>query len=69
MTAMKKAIADLDRALVLLDEAAHSIEVIIGTDETAITSTIIDGLGEIRPSTVLTYDLFANLDRYAETVA
>jgi hypothetical protein len=69
MTAMKKAIADLDRALVLLDEAAHSIEAIIGTDETAITSTIIDGLGEIRPSTVLTYDLFANLDRYAETIA
>ena len=59
---------ELDRALVALDEAIDRINDAVGTDEHPLTSTIIDGLLDIRPASRLVLAVISAIDDYAVVV-
>jgi hypothetical protein len=59
---------ELDEAIVALDEAIDRINRAIGTDEHPLTSTIIDGLLDVRPASRLVLDVMTAIDDYAVVV-
>lgn len=62
---MPQATADLDRAIDHLNKAAHQIEDLIGTNESVLTSRIIDGLADLLPSARLVDETIRLLDELA----